>query len=337
MNGSESVQADIDPILGKAEREEPLTQAEATELLELPLHRAWELQPTATQLRERHRGRHVDLCSIVNIKSGGCSEDCAFCSQSAHFKARIDRYPLMSVDGMVDAAKRAEKWQARRFCLVSAGRAMAGDAINVICEAVRRIREETSIIPGVSLGSIGEEEMLKLKEAGLGCLHHNVETAPSHFPSICTTHPQSERIETVRRAKRLGFEVCSGGIFGMGETPDQRAEFICLLRELDPAELPLNFLNPVAGTPLGEVPRLVPLDILRIIAVARLVNPKKFIKVCAERVNNLRDLQSQIFAFGADGLMIGDFLTIAGRQPTDDLQMISDLGLEVAPPGEART
>jgi biotin synthase len=229
---------------------------------------------------------------------------------------------------IVDCAKAAAGAGAHEFSIVTSGRSPSRRDIESICEAIERLKESAPLVRCASLGQLNDEKAAKLKAAGLESYHHNLETSRRFFPQICSTHDYEKRLETVRVAKRHGFSVCCGGIFGMGEADEDRVELAFTLKELDVDSVPLNFLNPIPGTRLQDQPPLSPLKILAIIAVYRLVLPRKNILVCGGREVNLRDLQSFMFLAGANGTMLGHYLTTRGRPPEADLQMVDDLGLE---------
>lgn len=285
----------------------------------------------AGRIREHFFGRSVTLCSIINAKSGRCPENCAFCAQSAHNSASVATYPLVDEDEMVRCAAMAAADGASCYGIITSGTGISrGEELDRICAALRRIRTVSGILPSCSLGIMNYETALVLKESGMVTYHHNLETARSFFPNICNTHEYDEDIETVRAAKRAGLKVCSGGIFGLGESFEQRIEMALTLRELDVDSIPVNFLDPVEGTRLAEANFLTPLECLKTIAVYRFLLPDRQIKVCGGRERNLRELQSWIFMAGASGMMTGNYLTKAGRNPETDRQLIRDLGLEVA-------
>jgi biotin synthase len=268
----------------------------------------------------------------VNAKSGLCSEDCSFCSQSRRSKADIRKYPLIEEEEMVRAAREAKARGAREFSIVSSGLAMRNRGeLERVGNAIERIRSEVGIETCVSLGTLSAEDVSYLLSRGLRSLHHNLETSRSFFPSVCTTHDYEEDVRAVREAKAAGAWVCCGGIFGIGETALERVELAMTLRELSVDSIPVNFLNPVPGTPVEGRRELTPFDCLKIIAMMRLVHPRREIIVCGGREVNLRDLQSLMFAAGATGTMAGNYLTTAGRPAEDDIRMIRDLGLAVLP------
>ena len=301
------------------------THAEGVALLALEGHHVLELFATATCLRDYYKRNTVHLCAIVNAKSGNCPEDCAFCAQSLHNRAEVNTFGMIPADDMVAAAGRAQAAGARCFAIVTSGRDVGSQDMKTICDAIRRIRKELTILPDASLGLLDEERAARLKDAGLNGYHHNVETAPSYYPNICTTHSFDENIETLRLAKRFGFTVCSGGIVGLGETIDQRVELAEVLSQEEIDRVCLNFLIPVKGTRLENEKPLTPMDILKTIAVYRLFFPARDVNVCAGRERHLRDMQCMIFFAGASATMVGNYLTQKGRAAEDDLQLLRDL------------
>jgi len=284
----------------------------------------------AARIRDHFVGITVHLCSIINAKSGRCPENCAFCAQSSAHSTKIAVYPLVDEDEIVRCAKNAELNGAGCYGIVTSGTGIQpGEELDRICRAVRRICKETSINPSCSLGILDYDTSLKLKEAGMVTYHHNLETARSFFPSICTTHNYEEDVETIQSAKRAGLNVCCGGIFGLGESFKQRIEMAETLRELDVDSVPMNFFDPVEGTRLANASFLTPMECLKTIAVFRFMLPEKNITVCGGRETNLRELQSWLFLAGASGMMTGNYLTKAGRSPELDRQMLTDLELTV--------
>lgn len=286
----------------------------------------------ANRIREKFLGHEVDLCAIVNAKSGHCPEDCIFCSQSVHHGANIQRFPVISATEILEAARKAERMEIVGFGIVTSGRGINDKEVTVIGEGLRLVRENLPLRRCASLGSLTQESASLLKEAGLQRYHHNLESSPSFFPRICTTHTLRERMETVKRAKGAGLEVCSGGLFGLGETIQQRIELAFVLKGLEVDSIPVNFLHPILGTPCENTLPLPPLDILKTIALFRFILPTKDIKVCGGRERNLRSLQPLLFLAGANGMMVGNYLTTSGQTPETDLAMIRDLGLKVRKP-----
>ncbi|EDM75151.1 biotin synthetase, partial [Plesiocystis pacifica SIR-1] len=274
----------------------------------------WELMAAADRIRRDRFGNKVHLCSIVNAKQGGCPEDCGFCSQSKHFSTHIKPEKFLTNEEMVAASEKALGQRATALGLVTATRGMDdGDkTLDKMVEGVRAVREAGHTEAHASLGFLDEPAMRRLKEAGLTELNHNLETGRSYFGEIVKSHTYDERIETIRTAKKLGLRTCSGGIFGMGEKPEHRAELAVTLRELDVDEVPLNFLVSIEGTALAKVEPLAPLQMLRIIACFRLALPRQNIFIAAGRMH-LGQALPMMFSAGASGMMVGDFLTTPNR------------------------
>ena len=308
-----------------------ITEGEALQLTTLRGSALFPLFAAATRVKEHFVGNKVSLCSIINAKSGRCPENCSFCAQSAHHTTNAPVYPLVDEERMVECARESEANGSTCYGIITSGTAISrGEELDRICRAVRRIRQETGIVPSCSLGILDPTTARALKEAGVDVYHHNLETARSFFSNVCTTHDYEEDVETVRIAKQAGMEVCCGGIFGLGESAAQRVEMALTLRELAVDSVPLNFLNPIEGTRLAGAASITPMECLQTIAIYRLMLPDKKISVCGGREKNLRELQSWIFFAGASGTMTGNYLTTAGRPPEQDRQMLKDLELEVA-------
>lgn len=288
-----------------------------------------ELAAQATRIRQRFTGNDVDLCALVNAKAGNCSEDCGFCSQSSHWNTGISTYPLMHPDQIVERAKQAKSFGAKRFCIVTATRGLSDKDLPVLCEAVRRVKEEVGIVPECSLGFLTQKQLLALKEAGMSRYNHNLETAESHFPNICTAHTYQDRLNTLRMLKDNGVEACCGGILGLGESRHQRLELAFALAEFDVECAPINVLNPRPGTPLEKTTSPSPLEVIKTIAIFRFILPKSRLELGGGREVNLRDFQVMAFLAGANSLIIGGYLTTHGRQPTQDLKMLQDLGFTI--------
>ncbi len=314
----------ISEIEKKLKNDENIGPDRALDILQSKPEYFSQLLAVADGVRRSNFGDRIHLCSIVNAKSGACSEDCAFCAQSAHHNTAVETYGIQESEQLISARDNVSDLPISHFGIVTSGPAPRPDELGEIIAALES-GEIEDINWCASLGALNEKELARLKEAGLKRFHHNLETAPSYFSEICSTHSIEERMETVRRAKKIGLEVCCGGILGLGENNKQRVEFAFALRELGVDSIPLNFLLPIPGTRLAEIQPLQPLEILRIIIMFRLVNPEAELKVCAGR-KNLRDLQSIIFYAGATGMMIGDLLTVAGRDEETDLKMLDDLG-----------
>lgn len=313
----------------------PLSRDEAMGVLTSNGASLSEIFAVTHRLRERIFENKIELCSIINAKSGRCAENCAFCAQSAHHSTDAPVFPLKTKTELVDGAKRAVAEGSHCYGIVTSGtRVKAGEEFDCILDAIREIRNSLTINPSASLGIIDEANASALSAAGCVTYHHNLETARSFFPKICTTHDYDEDVRTVQVVKAAGMKVCCGGIFGLGESLEQRVEFCQTLSDLDVDSIPLNFLNPIAGTPLADQTQLSPMDCLRIIALFRLVHPTKRINVCGGREHNLRDFQSWIFMAGASGTMVGNYLTTSGRNREADMQMFRDAEVQVNVCGE---
>ncbi|MFO7563067.1 MAG: biotin synthase BioB [Enhygromyxa sp.] len=297
----------------------------------------WELMAAADRIRRARFGNKVHLCSIVNAKQGGCTEDCGFCSQSKHFETHIKPSKFLTSEEMVAASQKALGQRATALGLVTATRGMdEGDkTLDHMVAAVEAVRDAGHTEAHASLGFVDEAGLRRLKDAGLTELNHNLETGRSYFSKVVTTHSYDERIETIRTAKKLGLRTCCGGIFGMGEQPEHRAELAMTLRELDVDEVPLNFLVSIDGTALAQVEPLTPMEILRVIACFRLALPGQNIFIAAGRMH-LGHALPLMFSAGASGMMVGDFLTTPNRGVADDLAMIDELGLETQVCGDVR-
>lgn len=284
----------------------------------------------AHRIREHFFQDSIGLCSIINAKSGRCAENCAFCAQSAHADTDTPVYPLKSKQEIVNGAKMADAGKGHCYGIVTSGtRISQGPELDTILDAFREIRQTTNIKPSASLGMLDEQTATELAQSGCITYHHNLETSRSFFPEICTTHEYEEDVETIRVAKAAGMRVCCGGIFGLGESAEQRIELALTLRDLNVDSIPVNFLNPVPGTKLEGKTDLTPIDCLRIVAMMRYILPDKHITVCGGRETNLREFQSWIFMAGASGMMIGNYLTTTGRDEQVDLQMIEDAEVHI--------
>jgi biotin synthase len=303
----------------------------ALRLLTLPDDRVYDLLYAANLVKRHFHGDALHRCSIVNAKSGACGEDCMFCAQSAFYQPQtgVETYPLMNADAIFRAADDAVGQGSTNFGIVTAIRGVTeGPMLEAICEAVRKIRAAGRIAPDASLGVVSRPVLEKLKEAGLQVYHHNLESARSFYRQICTTRDWQENYDTVATAREVGLETCCGGILGMGESLAQRVELMQQVASLRPDHIPLNFLVPVPGTPLAHLKPMRPLDCLKSIAVFRLTNPRSDLFIAGGRVQHLRQLQPLIFLAGANGMMVGNYLTTPGRTKEDDLELVRDLGLE---------
>ena len=284
----------------------------------------------AHQVRVRRMGPAVEVESIISAKTGGCPEDCTFCSQSARYTTDVERRPMLPTAQLVELSRRTRVLGGTEFCIVVAVRGPNRHLLEQVCEAARAIRAEVEIEVAASLGLLGDGQAEQLAAAGIHRYNHNLEAGSRFFPRICSTHSFEDRQATCRRAVAAGMELCSGGIFGMGEAWDDRLDLAFALRELGAREIPCNFLDPRPGTPLGGATTLRPLDALRCTAIMRLVNPDAVIRYAGGRELVLRDLQAYGMLAGANGLIVGNYLTTLGRSAEMDLAMLADLGMPVA-------
>ena len=284
-------------------------------LLKLPLT---EIVSIADRARRDSKGNILELCNIMNAKSGMCGEDCKFCAQSSRHSSGASAYSLKSKSEMIEAARRAKAMGAHRFDIVTSGNVLTSDDLRTIAAAMIEIRDDIGIDLCASLGRLDEESLSLLKRSGLSRYHHNIETSQNFFPKIVTTHTFQERVETIKAAKSVGLQVCSGGIIGMGESWDDRIDMALTLKELDVDSVPINILVPVKGTALEGVKAISSSDAIRTIALFRILLKDKIIKIAAGRESALKDFQAMAFMAGANGMLIGGYLTIAGRSPEDD-------------------
>jgi len=323
------VRKEIQKIGDKVLEGGSVSMKEILPLLEAKGPDVMDLVAVANRVRVEFNGNEIDLCSLLNAKSGKCSEDCAFCAQSAHYQTDAPTYPLMNADQMVKEAREAQKRRTGRFCLISSGRQLNDKEFEVILSGLDRIRKETTLDLDCSLGTLSEERAEALKRVGVTRYNHNLETAETHFPKICTTHSFRDRIKTIEVLKDQGFSICCGGIIGLGESPQQRLELAFSVRQLGIECIPFNILNPRPGTPLEHSEAIPPIEIIKTISLFRLVLPKGTIKIAGGREANLRDLQSLALLAGANGLIVGNYLTTPGRNAEDDLTMVKDVGFQI--------
>ena len=290
----------------------------------------FDLLAWANRVREHFKGNKIHLCSIVNIKAGGCSENCRFCAQSALYQTESPRYGLVEEKPILDAATEAADRGVTALGLVAAWRGLEeGPVLDEICDRFAALKRDGQARPDASLGIIQNQRVAnRLKDAGVECYNHNLESSRRFFPEVCSTHTYDERVETIRHLRQAGIKICSGGIIGMGETREDRCELALSLRDLGAHIVPINILNPIPGTPFGDREPLPPMEILKTIACFRLVMPRQEIMIAGGRTVNLRDAQSMIFMAGASAMMVGNYLTTLNQPVEKDLQMLKDLGLD---------
>lgn len=283
------------------------------------------LYAAADQIRAHFMGRTIDLCSIMNAQSGRCSEDCKWCSQSRRFKTGVEEYPLVSEEEGVEMALANSRQGVGRFSLVTSGRALKPKQVQQACNIYTAIGKKSTIRLCASMGLLRKPELQKLKDAGVERYHCNIETAASHFPSLCSTHTFEDKLRTIRDAQSIGMKVCSGGIFGMGETLAQRIEMAFALREIGVDSIPVNILNPIEGTPLYGSKPLSDEDVLVSIALFRFINPTAHLRFAGGR-NLISQIQEKALCAGVSAALVGDYLTTLGASIEQDKAMFKRLG-----------
>ncbi len=295
---------------------------EIKSLLNLPIP---ELLSLANKTRKDYLGSKLELCSIINAKSGYCNQDCKFCAQSTHHSADIATYPLKRKEEILKAARKAKDIGAEKFGIVTSGNCLEAKELEEIILAISEIKKEIGIIVCASLGALKEDELKRLREAGLTRYHHNIETSPRFYKQIVSTHDFSQRIDTVRAAKAAGLEVCSGGIIGIGETWQDRIDMAHTLKRLDVDSVPINILVPIKGTSLENLKPISCNDVIRTLCIFRVILKDKLIKIAAGRESALGDFQGLGFMAGANGMLIGGYLTVKGRELEADYKLIEEV------------
>jgi biotin synthase len=290
----------------------------------------YDLMSWANRVREHFKGNKIHLCSIVNVKAGGCPENCRFCAQSAAYQTDSPRHSLVDIEAILAAAEEAKTNGVVGLGLVAAWRGLEeGPVLDGICERLQALKQSGKTRPDASLGIIKDQKVADhLKDAGVECYNHNLETSKRFFPQVCSSHSYDDRVKTIQHLKNAGIKICSGGIIGMGETREDRCDLAFSLEEIGANVVPINILNPIPGTPFAKQEPLAPLEILKTIACFRLILPRQEIMIAGGRAVNLRDTQSMIFMAGASGLMVGNYLTTMNQPVEKDLQMLKDLGLD---------
>ena len=306
-----------------------LTPDQLRALAALPAERVPSLATLAHEVRVQRCGTEVEVEGILSAKTGGCPEDCHFCSQSARFESPVRPTGYLNLDEVLAAAQETARLGASEFCIVMALRGPDDSTVDRVIEAARLIRNETGLNVAASLGILTPAQAERLAEGGIHRYNHNLETARTFFPEIVTTHTWEERFSTCALVREVGMELCCGAILGMGESDDQRIELLEQLRELEPAEVPINFLNPRPGTPLGARPLVEPLEAIRWIALFRLALPEVILRYAGGREVTLRELQAYGMTAGINALIVGNYLTTLGRSPQQDLQMLQDLRMPI--------
>lgn len=303
-----------------------ISKEEALKLVTAPLQ---DLCSYADEIRKHFCGNTFDMCTIINGKSGRCSENCKYCAQSAHYCTKIEEYPLLDSDTIVEQAHYNDDRGVLRYSIVTSGKALNDAEIENVCQSIRRIKEETNVKVCVSFGLLNAKQFEKIKQAGVERVHNNLETSRNNFPNVCTTHTFDDKIKAIKSAQSVGLNVCSGGIMGLGETMEDRIDLALSVRELGIKSIPINLLNPIPNTPYESNPILTNNEMCRIVAIFRFINPKSFIRLAGGR-GLLEDFGKRCFQSGANAVISGDMLTTTnGMTIEKDMQMVKSLGYEV--------
>lgn len=326
MNKSNSYAVLIESLEQRVLAGEPVRRAEALMLMDCPHEHLLKLLAAADAVRIHYKGDVFDACSLINARSGRCGEDCAFCAQSSHYNSTCETYGLRSEQDILDAARNAKEHMAGRFCTVTSGGALSQREFEALMKALDRVRREVDIPLDASLGFLDTDRVEHLKQAGVTRYNHNLEASEDYYSKICTTHRFEQRVQTVRTVLESDLSACSGGIIGMGESKADRVDLAMTLARLGVDCVPVNILDPRPNTPLAGTAPLAPMEILTTIAVFRLILPQATIKVAGGRERNLRDFQAMALRAGANGMIIGGYLTTKGRSVEDDLRMIREAG-----------
>ncbi|MGF7185857.1 biotin synthase [Desulfitispora alkaliphila] len=283
---------------------------------------------SANNIREFYWGNRVDLCSIMNAKSGRCSEDCKFCAQSSRYNTGVETFDLVSIEAAIELAKENQAEGVNRFSLVTSGKEIRESDFQKVLEIYNLLQREVRMDLCASLGIIGYNKLLKLRKAGITMYHHNLETSREYYPKICTTHSYEERIDTIKAVQKAGMAVCSGGIIGLGESMADRVKLAFQLRELEVRSIPINILNPIKGTPLENTEVVSESEILKTFALFRFINPRAAIRLAGGR-DLIANHGKVCFKAGANATITGNYLTTSGNKIRDDKKMIKELGLSL--------
>ena len=300
------------------------TREDAIKLLDADLN---ELTTAANEIREKLHGKNFDFCSIINGRSGRCSENCKYCAQSSYYHTGAPEYKLLGVEEILADAKKREAAGIPRYSIVTSGRTLTKNDVEQISETIRRIKKETKLSVCLSSGLLNREQFDQLKAAGLTRFHNNLETYRRHFPDVCTTHTYDDKIAALQNALAAGLEICSGGIMGLGETMEDRIDMCIDLRELDVKSTPINVLNAIPGTPFENLPKVTNDEFCRIVAIYRFINPQAYLRLAGGR-GVLGDDGERAFKSGANATITDDMLTTSGVKSAKDFELVRKLGFE---------
>lgn len=301
-----------------------LSAQEALQLAQDPDKKS--LYEAAHRVTRHFMGNKFDTCSIINAKSGNCSEDCKWCAQSGHYATKVQLYPLLPTAECVRHAVYNRHQGIGRFALVTSGKRVNEKDMQQITETIREIKRQSDIKCCASMGLLSREQLQQLYDSGVENYHCNIETAPSYFGQLCTTHTIAQKMETIRQAREIGFRICCGGIVGMGESMEQRIEMACFLREAGVHSIPLNLLHPIAGTPLQDTPHMTEEEWLTTIALFRLINPTAYLRFSGGRAQLSEETQGKSLYVGINAAIIGDLLTTIGSRVEDDKRIFTEAG-----------
>jgi biotin synthase len=319
---------DYQVFADKALKDTLLSADEMDAILDAPIEDLLPLLQSAFQVRQTYFGRKVHLHVLQNAKSGLCPEDCGYCSQSSVSKASIERYAMLPREQIVQGAREAHSADALRYCIVTSGRGPTAGELESLAGTVREIKKEIDIEICCCVGLLDQEQAFFLKNAGVDRVNHNLNTSSSHHANIVSTHTFQDRVDTIKAVQAAGMSTCCGGILGMGERKEDIIDLALAVRELDIDSIPVNFLHPIEGTPLGDRNELTPQDCLKILCLFRFLNPRKEIRVAGGREHNLRSLQA-LALYPANSMFMDGYLTTGGQSSTEAHRMIEDLGFEI--------
>ncbi|MCT4633840.1 MAG: biotin synthase BioB [Firmicutes bacterium] len=307
-----------------------ITFDEAMELVKIKEENELELlYKYADEIRDKYCGDSFDVCTIMNVKSGKCSEDCSFCAQSAHYETKCDTYDLLNADEIVERAVEMEESGAKRFSLVSSGRNLSDNDLKRLVPIYKRIKEETGLKVCASHGLLTKEQAKELKEAGVDRYHHNLESSKEHYEKVCTTHSFEDRVDTIKAVVESDLDICSGGIFGIGEGEVDRIKMAFELRKLGIKSIPVNILNPIEGTPLSASEKVGQIDALKMISIFRCILPQSFIRYGGGR-SNFDDNGKKGLKAGVNAALVGNYLTTVGNSIDEDMEMIKEAGYKIS-------